>query len=362
MTRRATIVLGIVLSIVLLFYALRDVSTAELIGHLGQANFWLLFAATVVATLTFHLRAIRWRVLLAPTGYQLPFVSRYAAVCIGFMVNNVLPARIGEFARAYSLSRIEPVGISAALASLVVERLLDAIILITFLVFAILFGVGEASVSGAVSGIFAAVVIGVGIVLVTLGILVRSPNRFLRFVERWFHRFGPRSLAEKVNIILVSFVAGLGALKHAHVFVRAFLWSVVVWGWNAFSFYLGFLAFGILEPGIPGALFLQTVISFAVAIPSTPGFFGPFEAATRFALEIYNIEPSRIISFAAGYHLLTFIPITILGIWYMRKLGISRDELGHSDEVARVESDPKQVEDFSSLHSDRDRLTLSQPE
>lgn len=354
MTRRVTIVLGIVLSIALLFYALRDVSTTEFLGHLGQANLWLLFGATVVATLTFHLRAIRWRVLLAPTGCQIPFVSRYAAVCIGFMVNNVLPARIGEFARAYSLSRIEPVVVSAALASLVVERLLDAIVLIAFLVPAIVLGVGETSVSDAVSGIFIAVVIGVGIGLVTLGILVRSPNYFLRFVEIWFHRLGPRSLADKVTGILVSFVAGLGALRHAHVFVRALLWSIVVWSWNAFSFYLGFLAFGIVEPGIPGALFLQTVIGFVVAVPSTPGFFGPFEAATRFALEVYNIEPSRTISFAAGYHLLTFIPITVLGIWYMRKLGISRDELGHSHELARAEGDPEQVEDFSSLCSDRD--------
>ena len=362
MTRRATIVLGIVLSVALLFYALQDVSTSELIEHLGQANPWLLLASTVVATLTFHLRAIRWRVLLAPTECSLPFVSRYAAVCIGFMVNNVLPARLGEFARAYSLSRIEPVGVSAALASLVVERLLDALVLIAFLVPAILLGVGEASVSGTVSQIFTAVVIGVMIGLVTLGILVRSPNRFLRFAETWFHRFGPRTLAEKVTGILVSFVAGLGALRHAHVFARALLWSVVVWGWNALAFYLGFLAFGIVEPGIPGALFLQTVIGFAVAVPSTPGFFGPFEAASRFALEVYNIEPSRIISFAVGYHVLTFIPITVLGIWYMRKLGISRDELGHSDELAHATGDPERVEDFSSALSDRDRTALHQPE
>ena len=83
-------------------------------------------AATVVATLTFHLRAIRWRILLLPVCGTLPFGSRYAAVCIGFMANNVLPARLGEFARAYSLSRIEPVPVSGAFASLVVERLLDA--------------------------------------------------------------------------------------------------------------------------------------------------------------------------------------------------------------------------------------------
>lgn len=330
MKRRLPVVIGILLSIALLFFALRDVSAAELLEHLGAANIWLLLAATVVATLTFHLRAIRWRVLLAPATSGISWSPRFAAVCIGFMVNNVLPARVGEFARAYSLSRIAPVRTSVALASLIVERLLDAIVMLAFLIPAIVLGGGDLTVSGTVRDLFTALIALVGAGLVTLGVLVRFPSPFMRFAERWSHRLAPEHLADRITGIIASFLAGLGALRHAHLFWKALLWSVVVWGWNAFSFYLGFMAFSIETPGITGAMLLQTVIGFAVAIPSTPGFFGPFEAATRVALGLYGVEPARIVSFAAGYHILTFIPITLLGIWYMRRLGLSREEIGRT--------------------------------
>lgn len=333
MRHRLTIGIGIVLSIVLLVYALRDVSAAELMEHLGDANIWWLLAATAVATLTFAIRAIRWRVLLLPAAGEIAYSSRFATVCIGFMANNLLPARLGEFARAYSLSRIEPVGVSATLASLVVERLLDALVLMTFIVPAYLLGVADVTGAGPLRQLFIILIVFVGLGLVVAGAMVRLPGPILRFVEKWSHRLGPDRLADRLTGLIAAFISGLGALRHGHVFVRALFWSVIVWANNALSFYLGFLAFGIDAPGIPGAMLTQTVIGFAVAIPSTPGFFGPFEAAARLTLGLYDIGPSLIISFAAGYHIMTFIPVTALGIWYMRKLGISRDEIGHSEEL-----------------------------
>lgn len=335
MRGRLTVLLGVFVSIALLLYALRDVSAAELLRHLGEADPWLLLAATVVATLTFHLRAIRWRLLLRGANGELPFGSRYAAVCIGFMANNVLPGRLGEFARAYSLSRIEPVRLSGALASLVVERLLDAVALMVLFVPAFFLGGVDEAASRTLRDLFTVAVAVISLLLIIFGLLVRFPDRLLGLADRWSRRLGPERVADRVMSILAAFVEGLGALRHASVFARAMLWSFAVWGWNAFSFYLGFLAFDILSPGFEGALVLQTTISFAVAIPSTPGFFGPFETAARLALELHHVEPARIISFAAGYHILTFLPITVLGIWYMRRLGISRKEFGRREGAAR---------------------------
>lgn len=333
MKHRLTVGIGIVVSIALLLYALRDVSAAELLEHIREANLWWLLVATGVATFTFVLRAVRWRVLLLPAAGDIAYSSRFATVCIGFMANNVLPARLGEFARAYSLSRIEPVTVSTALASLVVERLLDALVLMTFIIPAYLLGVADVTGPGPLRSVFIVLIVFVSLGLVTAAAMVRIPGPILRFVEKWSHRLGPERLADRLTRLLASFIGGLGALRHGHVFIRALSWSVIVWANNALSFYLGFLAFGIDSPGIPGAMLTQTVIGFAVAIPSTPGFFGPFEAAARVTLELYDIAPARIVSFAAGYHITTFIPVTVLGIWYMRKLGISRDEIGHSEEL-----------------------------
>lgn len=329
MKQRAMIGFGIVLSIVLLVYALRDVALSELIYHLGRSNVWLLLAATVAATLTFLLRAIRWRLLLLPAVGDIPFRSRWAAVNIGFMTNNLLPARIGEFARAYSLSRIESITVSAALASLVVERLFDSAIMLGLLLPAyVALGPEELEQIGPLRAVVFGVIGLVAAGVVTLGLTVRFPDRVIGIVAKLSGQLPTRfkGLAQRLLVMLESFIEGLGALRHGHVIAKVFVWSVVVWLWNAFSFYLGFLAFDIVEPGFTGAMFVQGVIGPFVALPSSPGFFGPFEAATRLALEVYGIEPSKIVSFAVSYHLLTFIPVTVLGIWYMRKLGITRGE------------------------------------
>ena len=332
MRQRITILAGIAISIALLFFALRDVSLSDLLGHLGEADFLLLGAATVAATGTFAIRALRWRLLLLPT--KVAFGPRFATVCIGFMANNLLPARIGEFARAYSLSRTESIGVSTALGSLVVERLLDALVLTTLVVPAYFLGVTGVAESEVLRKGFTGLVLLVGVGVVTTGLLVRFPGFVLRHAERWARRTAPERVADRLLGILRAFITGLGALKSGSVLLKALAWSVVVWVWNSFSFYLGFLAFDMHEPGLDGAMLLQAIIGVAVAIPSSPGFFGPFEAAARVGLGLYDIAPARIISFAAGYHILTFIPVTVLGIWYMHRLGISREEFGQARKTA----------------------------
>lgn len=328
MKRRGMVAFGIVLSIVLLFYALRDVSVEELFEHLGRANLWWLLAATVVATVTFVFRAIRWKYLLRPAVGDVPFSSRFETTCIGFMANNLIGGRVGEFARAYSLSQVEPVGISPVLASLVLSRLFDGIATVLLLIPAYFALGGERlAEAGPLQEILTGFVVFVIIGLIGVAMLVRFPSGCLRLAERVFRPL-PDRFRDPVLGLVRSFIEGLGALRYGHVLVITFVWSIVLWVWNAFSFYLGFLAFDIVGPGMTGAMLLQSVISLFVAVPSTPGFFGPFEFGARVALDLYGIAPARIISYAAGYHILTFIPVTVLGIWYMRRLGLSRRELG----------------------------------
>lgn len=336
--KRLTVVLGLVLSVGLLWWALRDVSIVEMLDHLGRANPWLLAATVAAATGTFALRALRWRLLLLPALAESSFDSRFSAVCIGFMANNLLPARLGEFARVYAFARREPVTLSATFGSLVVERLLDGVILILFLFPAVwladMEGPGAATLLRNVS-IIAAGVVAAG--LLALGLLVRFPDPFLRVFSAAAHRLLSRGPADRAVGILASFVAGLGALRHGRLFAGVFAWTVVVWLWNGFSFWLGFLAFDIGRPGFSGALLLQSIIGFAVSVPSSPGFFGPFEAATRLTLTGFGIQPARILSFAAGYHISTFIPVTVLGLWYAHRMGLSLAEVGRSEEVVEAE-------------------------
>src|SRR5690606_34996007 len=133
MSRTLRTTIGVLLSLLLLAWALRDVSFSEVLLRIRAADPVLLTISIVVTLMGFYIRALRWGILLAPVQASIPYRPRLAATFIGFAANNVLPARIGEFARAFSLSRLVRIRTASAFATLVVERLLDALVLVALL-------------------------------------------------------------------------------------------------------------------------------------------------------------------------------------------------------------------------------------
>lgn len=335
-------VLGLALTVLLLWWVLRDVSVAEVWLRVRDADPWLLAGAVVAATFSFVLRALRWRVLLEPSHPDSRFNARFGSVCIGFAVNNLLPARLGEFARAYALSRTEGLNIGASVASLVAERIFDGLVLAFFLFATISlpgFPLGEGSTAIVIrrTANFGAIAFGLAFFLLWLA--ARNSDRSVHLFERTVGRLLSPSLSERATRLVGGFLAGLGALHDTVAFAKALGWSVVVWLNLAVSIWLGLLAFDITAPGLMGSIFLQSVIAFAVAAPSSPGFFGVFEAATRLGLGVYDVPATDMVSFATSYHILTFIPVTILGLWYIRHFGLSWSEMGHSEEIVEAAVD-----------------------
>lgn len=346
MRRWIKVGVGLLVSVGLLWWAFHDVSLSEVWARVRRADPWLLLAMIAVATGSFVIRAMRWHVLLLPGLDDSRFRNRWAAVCVGFMANNVLPARLGEFARAYALSRTEDIGTSGAFASLVVERVFDGLVVAFFLFLAVAFPgfLGDGAETGAtVRNLAMGGAAVFGGALVALGLMVRRPKTSLRLFEAWVGRLLPGDWGERATDSLAGFLGGLGALHRPRVFARALLWSVFLWLWLAFSVWLGLRAFDIPGPGFPGALLVQSVIAFAVALPSSPGFFGPFEAGARLSLGLYGVDPSSIASFAMGYHILTFVPVTLLGLWYLNRLGLRWSEVGHSDELVETAAEHEEA-------------------
>src|SRR5665811_914268 len=128
MTWRGAI--GIVISVALLVWTLRDVSLVAVWHELAASNLPLFIASATCATLIFPIRARKWRTILEPVAPSLPFGPLWRSVAIGMMINNLVPARAGEIARAYALTRETPVSFASALASLAVDRLFDMVVLL----------------------------------------------------------------------------------------------------------------------------------------------------------------------------------------------------------------------------------------
>jgi glycosyltransferase 2 family protein len=329
-------VVGIVVSVVLLWWAFKDQDLGKIAAEMRLANPWWFLAAAGAATAVFWPRAWRWKTLLDPVAPGTTFKSRFRATCIGFMGNNLLPARVGEFARVFALSRMERVPVVSGLGSLVIERLFDAVFVIGLLFVALsLPGVPNiADVEGPnLTSIANTLAILIAIAFVLGIMLVLFPNKSVAAFEKYVARFLPKSFRRPIVDALEAFLRGLAVLRSPKLFAITTFQSLALWLFNAVGFYLGFKAFGIDVP-FSGALLLQSTIALAVSIPSGPGFFGLFEGGALLVLnKLYHIEAERVLAFAVGFHLGGFIPVTLMGLFFTWKLGLSLKEVGTSEEV-----------------------------
>lgn len=321
---------GILLSAVLLVFALREVSFATVWGELRRSDLLLFAISTALATATFPLRALRWRVILWPVAPGLPRGPLWRATAIGAMVNNVVPVRAGELARAYALTREVPgVPFAASFASLAVDRLFDAIVVLLLLLLAMLdpaFHSGLESGGGRlVTGAAATGAVGIGVLLMVLYAVVVFPDRLIALFEAFARRVAP-GIEERGRLALRAFADGLGVLRHPGRFLAVLGWTTLHWLVNALAFWVGFKAVGITVP-FSAALMVQGLIAVAVALPAAPGFFGVFELVGKTGLGFYAIGGDLAVSWALGFHILTFIPITIVGGIYFARLGVRLTEL-----------------------------------
>jgi hypothetical protein len=312
---------GLAVSGLLLWWTLHDVALRDVGAHLRRANWGPFLGAVVLATGTFPLRAIRWRYLLQADGGQLRWTPLWHATAIGFMANNLLPARAGELARAYAARQLTGVRFSAAVGSVAVERVLDGLVLVALLAWAIVWGgFGAGTAVGGVRLDRVALVAGL-VFLPALAIafgLVHRPQLALGAARWTFQRLLPRAWVERLMSILDGLIGGLDALRSPRRFGLVVAWSLALWLVSAASYWLGFVAFGLGAPP-SAALLLQSLIAFGVALPSSPGFFGPFEAVSRATLSLYGIAPAPAVSYAVAYHVAVFLPITALGLWSLSR-------------------------------------------
>jgi uncharacterized protein (TIRG00374 family) len=324
--------LGLVVSVIFLYWALRGVHPAEFVRQVRAANAGLFLLSVAVATLTFPARASRWRIILAARSPGVRWKPVWHATAIGFMANNLLPARTGELARGYAASRLVGLPFAASIGSIAVERVFDGLIVVLLMALAIAWSEFPAAVtlgSTSISTIAAWMGALFIVMLLLLFVLVHAPRKGLSRLAAVLRRLLPERAAEFLVRMAVSFIEGLSILRAPQDFARVVIWSFAVWLVNAGAFYLGFLAFHIGPLPLTSPLLLQGIVAIGVAIPSSPGFFGPFEALSRVSLGLYGVPADPAVSFAVGTHLGWFVPITAIGLYYLARSGLSlRDIAG----------------------------------
>jgi uncharacterized protein (TIRG00374 family) len=327
---RAT--LGALLSVLLLWWTMKDTSIHAVWAVLSKSSLPLWIACMVFATLIFPLRAIRWRVLLTPVAGKLPFRSLWHAVAIGKMATNVIPFRPGEVVRAFALARAEPrVKFTAAFASVAVDRLFDGTVVLLLMLLATLdpaFPSQQPIGDHTLAFYLRPTAVFLSAVLAGLVFFVLAPDRVFAISDAIMRRVAPR-FEPRARAILEGFVSGLHVLRSPKLLAEVFFWTVLHWLCNGFAFWLGFQALHLAAPFSAGLL-LQGLIAIGVAIPSTPGFFGPFELVGKIGLAVYGVSNADAVSWVIGFHVLSFIPITVMGAWYLTRMKLHFRDLSNA--------------------------------
>lgn len=322
-------VLGIAISVAFLYYAFRNLNLAQAIETARHANYLLLTLSAAAATCMFPLRARRWRTILDPVAPKLPFSPLWQATAIGVMVTNIIPLRAGELARAYALTREVPtVSFATSLASVAVDRVFDGIVVMVLLAVGVaVAGFNTNTTIGGHSLGFAAgfVVAGALVLLVVFYVLVFFPKTLIRAFELVARRVSP-ALERRGAEMLAKFSEGLSVLRTPGHFIAVFGWTLAHWLVQPFAFWLAFLAVGVKVP-IVATLIVQGVIVILVALPSAPGFFGAFEAGATIGLSLYGVSQSDATTWALLFHIASFIPITLIGLYYAARLGFSLGDM-----------------------------------
>ena len=323
--------MGVSLAFLLLFFLIVD------LGEMGQAlsaaKYRFILPAIALYFIALFFRSLRWQFLLEPVS-RIPVARLFPVVTVGYMANNLLPARLGEIARAYYLERREGLSTSTGLATVVVERIYDGLTLLFLVALAVpflIFG-GIVDGSGTTSEVTWAVVGGITSLvfiaaIVVLTLIALKPG-FSGFIERLANLL-PKPLRPKARELISLFVEGLSVLRKPRRHLGLFLLSLPVWLLEGSMYLIVALSFDLpsyFEPAamvIPVVILVTAVSNLATSIPSSPGSLGTFEAPAVAALALVGLGAgtSGAEGVAGAYavlvHVTALLPVTVLGLLYL---------------------------------------------
>lgn len=330
--KRAVTWLGILLSAVMLVW----IGSRFDLGAAGEAievaDLRWLGAATAAYCSLFLIRGARWAILLSPLG-RVSTGAATSAFVIGFMANNLLPARLGDVARAYVLARQERIPTAGTFASVMLERIFDGLVVVGFLNAVLWIAPPEGAWIRPLALLGALAFVG------ALGVCL-----LVAFFERptlQLARFGLSPLPEGLSARVLGLVERLGrgihSLKSASQTVRVVLLSLVVWAAEVVVYVFIARAFGLDLPTL-GLVLVMCVLTLGLVAPSAPGFVGVFEAMVIEALGLYLVSGPAAVAFAVTLHLIHYVPGTLLGLAFTWRSGI---RLGDLRAAARAPATPE---------------------
>ena len=320
--------IGIVITVALLALLAWKIDFREFGVALANANYAWALPAILTTTTSYLLRTVRWGRIVRPIR-RISFSKLLPVLFIGFMANNLLPARMGEVVRAYALNRKTGLSKTLGLATILLERLCDGLTLVLALgVVALIFplppGVREV---GIVAGL---VFIGASVASV---IVLARENLAVKLVNLLVQRL-PRKIHARVDGKAESFLVGLGAMRHGSDLLAVAAWSLVIWSVELTTYLLVLQSVQPhLATGTPlmAAVLLMVAVNLGTLIPSTPGYIGAYQFFGVLALSAFGISTGEALAVSIVAHVAQWTTVTAFGLFFAARESIGLKSLAGTE-------------------------------
>jgi glycosyltransferase 2 family protein len=312
--------LGVIVSVFFIWLAVRKLDLRAVAYYLEQANYWWLLPGVLVYFAAVWARTWRWHYLLRPIK-SISLDKLFPVVCIGYFGNNVYPLRAGEVIRAFVLRRNEGVAVSSSLSTTIVERVFDGLVMLLFVFFALPF-VGGNGIPAAYRPfviLFSLLFFGA---LIVFFWMVIDRERVTRIYRAIAARLIPLRYRNPLDDVVQRFMDGLSALSRPRDVMMIFWTSIVIWLLETVKYWFVLHAFGLqYQVGFVGLMLMNGVVNLATTLPSAPGYIGTFEIGTNVLIAL-GVEANRAFGYTIVLHAALWLPITVLGGYYMWREGV----------------------------------------
>jgi uncharacterized protein (TIRG00374 family) len=314
---------GVLISVFFIWFSLRGLRLGEFWNVVKSANYWWILPGIAVYFVGVWVRAWRWHYLLKPIK-EIPTQTMFPVTTIGYMGNNIYPARAGEVLRAVILKRREGVPVSASLATIIVERIFDGVVMLAFVFINLPELAKLTGESGFVGNIQQVAIYGTAAFVAALVIFLLAamfPTFTLKVGDWFIVKLIPERLREKVSGIMHKFLDGLASLRSPLNILMVFVTSVIIWLFETMKYWFVMHTFNF-SVSFFALMLMNGIVNLATTIPSAPGYIGTFDAPGIAVLGAYGVDQATAAGYTLTLHAALWIPITLLGAYYLTREGI----------------------------------------
>jgi len=338
---------GVIVSIIFLVIGLQGLNLSDVVSTIARANFLWIVPGVMVYFLAVWGRTWRWHYLLRPMK-EIPLRRLFPVVVVGYMGNNVYPFRAGEVIRAYLLYRNEKVKVTASLATIVVERIFDGLVMLIFVFVALPFA------PIAQDWLRTMVVAGTVAFFGALAIFLFMASRPLlarRVYSAIITRILPAKLHDPILRLADHFMEGLESLRRPRDLVMTLISSVFIWLTETTKYWFVLHAFNLganAQVTFFVLMLMTAVVNLATTLPGAPGYIGTFDGPGIKVLEAFGAEHTAAAGYTLVLHAALWLPITALGFVYLAREGLSMRSFGEASDLVHKE---QQVELAAEPHA-----------